>query len=119
MNNNSIFQFAKTISGLFSNKEQALNNPKRFAHITIHIRPLYIETLKCYAFYSEQSYHHNKWNPYRQSINKLSLEKDIFIMSNYKIDNQERFIGAGLDIKNISLYQLYNMNRKIIINLID
>ncbi len=33
-------EFAKIVSGVFSNKEQALNNPKKFAHIQIHIRPL-------------------------------------------------------------------------------
>ena len=98
MKNKSLLQFAKTISGIFSNKQQALNNPKSYAHIEIHIRPLFLQSFKCYAFYSEQSYKYDKWHPYRQSINKLSLEKDIYVMSNYKIDKQERYTGGGLDI---------------------
>ena len=110
MRQKTIIEFAKIISGIFSNKEQALNNPKKYAHIQIHIRPLFFKTYKCFAFYSEQRYQHDIWNPYRQSINKLSQEKEIFILSNYKIENQERFTGGALDISlldNISKYKLY------------
>ena len=87
--------FAKIVSGVFSNKEQALNNPKKFAHIQIHIRPLFFKTYNCFAFYSEQRYQHDIWNPYRQSINKLSQEEEIFIFSNYKIEDKESPIKAA------------------------
>ena len=110
MRNKNLKEFAKIISGVFSNKEQALDNPKNFAHIQIHIRPLFFKTYKCFAFYSEQRYQHDIWNPYRQSINKLSHEKDIFILSNHKIEDKERFTGGALDISlldNISKYKLY------------
>ena len=110
MRNKTIIEFAKIISGVFSNKEQALDNPKNFAHIQIHIRPLLYKTYKCFAFYSEQRFQHDIWNPYRQSINKLSHEKETFILSNYKIEEQERFSGGALDISlldNISKYKLY------------
>ena len=98
------------ISGIFSNKEQALNNPKNFAHIQLHIRPLLFNIYKCYSFYSEQRYQHDIWNPYRQSINKLSLEKEIFILSNHRIESQERFTGGALEMSlldKISKYKLY------------
>tara|TARA_B100000965_G_scaffold400230_1_gene421758 strand:+ start:4854 stop:5450 length:597 start_codon:yes stop_codon:yes gene_type:complete len=98
MKNITLLKFAKIISGIYSNKEQALNNPKHFAHIQIHIRPLFLTTFQCYAFYSEQRYQHDIWNPYRQVINKLSKDKDIFIISNHKIQNKERFTGGALDI---------------------
>ncbi len=98
MKNKHILEFAKIISGIFSNKKQALENPKKFAHIQIHIRPLFFETFKCYAFYSEQRYQYDIWNPYRQSINKLFQEKDFFIISNHKLENKERFTGGALDI---------------------
>ncbi len=110
MSNKALLEFAKIISGIFSNKEQALDNPKNFAHIQIHIRPLFFETYKCFAFYSEQRYQHDIWNPYRQSINKLSQEKEIFILSNHKIEDKERFAGGALDISlldKISKYKLY------------
>ena len=98
MRNKTVLEFAKIVSGVFSNKEQALDNPKNFAHIQIHIRPLFFKTYKCFAFYSEQRYQHDIWNPYRQSINKLSHEKEIFILSNHKIEDKERFTGGALDI---------------------
>ncbi len=110
MRNKTILEFAKVISGIFSNKEQALDNPKNFAHIQIHIRPLFFETYKCFAFYSEQRYQHDIWNPYRQSINKLSHEKDFFILSNHMIEDKERLTGGALDISlldKISKYKLY------------
>ena len=113
MENKQLIEFAKTISGIFSNKEQALNNPKNFAHIQIHIRPLLIEHLKCYAFYSEQRFQHDIWNPYKQSVNKLSQEKDIFVMSNHRVENKERLAGGALEqsilniISNHSLYEVY------------
>ena len=98
MKNKNMLEFAKIISGIFSNKEQALENPRKFAHIQIHIRPLFFKTFKCYAFYSEQRYQHDIWNPYRLSINKLNQEKDIYIISNHKIENKERLTGGALDI---------------------
>ncbi len=110
MKKNTILEFAKIVSGVFSNKEQALDNPKKFAHIQIHIRPLFLKTYKCFAFYSEQRYQHDIWNPYRQSINKLSNEKEIFVLSNHKIEDREKFTGGALDISlldNLSKYKLY------------
>ncbi len=110
MKRKAVVEFAKIISGVFSNKEQALENPRKFAHIQIHIRPLFFKTYKCFAFYSEQRYQHDIWNPYRQSINKLSHEKEIFILSNHKIEDKERFTGGALDIsllENISKHKLY------------
>ena len=112
MNNKAILEFAKIISGVFSNKEQALDNPKNFAHIQIHIRPLFFKTYKCFAFYSEQRYQHDIWNPYRQSINKLSHEKEIFILSNHKIEDKERFTGGALDISLLDRISKYNLHKK-------
>ena len=102
MQEKPILEFAKIISGIFSNKEQALENPRKFANIQIHIRPLFFETFNCYAFYSEQRYQHDIWNPYKQGINKLSKEKDLFILSNHKIENKERFTGGAIDISIIN-----------------
>ena len=98
MKDKPLLEFAKIISGIFSNKKQALGNPREFAHIQIHIRPLFFKTFNCYAFYSEQRYQHDIWNPYRQVINILSQEKDIFIISNHKLENKERFTGGGMDM---------------------
>ena len=112
MKDKAILEFAKIVSGIFSNKEQALNNPKEFAHIQIHIRPLFFETFESYAFYSEQRYQHDIWNPYRQVINKLSQRENIFILSNHKIENKKRLTGGGLDMSfldKISKYKLQEL----------
>ena len=98
MKGKPILKFAKIISGIFSNKEQALNNPKNFAHIQIHIRPLFLKTFNSYSFYSEQRYQHDIWNPYRQSINQLYQDEDIFIITNHKIKNKDRLTGGAFDI---------------------
>ena len=112
MSNKNVLEFAKIISGVFSNKDQALDNPKNFAHIQIHIRPLFFKTYNCFAFYSEQRYQHDIWNPYRQSINKLSHEKEIFILSNHKIEDKERFTGGALDISLLDRISKYNLHKK-------
>ena len=112
MKNKTIFEFAKMISGIYSNKDQALENPRKFAHIQIHIRPLFLKTFKTYAFYSEQRYQHDIWNPYRQGINKLSKEKGIFIMSNHKIEHKERFTGGALDISILNVISKYELNER-------
>ena len=109
MKNQDILEFAKIISGIFSNKEQALDNPRNFAHIQIHFRPLFLKTYECYSFYSEQRYQHDIWNPYKQCINKLYQEKEVFILSNHKIQDKERFTGGALDmslLEKISQYKL-------------
>jgi len=113
MGNKSIIEFAKAISGIFSNKEQALENPKNFAHIQIHMRPLFLKTFKCYAFYSEQRYQHDIWNPYRQSLNILSKDKGIFIISNHKIENKERFTGGALDISILNKISKYISDERV------
>ncbi len=112
MGNKPILEFAKIISGIFSNKEQALGNPKNFAHIQIHIRPLFLKSFKCYAFYSEQRYQHDIWNPYRQSLNKLSQDKEIFIMSNHKLKNKEKFTGGALDMSILTGISKYISHEK-------
>ena len=112
MRNKAILQFAKTLSGIFSNKDQALENPKNFAHIEIHIRPLFFRSLNCFAFYSEQRYQHDIWNPYKQNINKLYQEKDIFILSNHQIEDKERLTGSALDLSILSEISKYKLNKK-------
>ena len=112
MRNKTVLEFAKIISGIFTNKEQALDNPKKFSHIQIHIRPLFFRTYKCFAFYSEQRYQPDIWNPYRQSINKLSQKKEIFILSNHKIENKERFTGGALDISLLDSISKYKLCKK-------
>ena len=113
MKDKPILEFAKIISGIFSNKEQALENPRKFAHIQIHFRPLFFKTFKCYAFYSEQRYQHDIWNPYKQSINKLSQEKGKFIMSTHIIENKARFTGGAVDFSLLNEISKNKLNKRL------
>ncbi len=91
----SKLKFAKTISGKFSNFEQAQNKPSCFAHINIYFRPLDWSILQGPWFYSEQSYDYDPWKPYKQGLHKLKLKDGIFIIENYKFKCPQRIAGAG------------------------
>ena len=82
--NEALLLFAKTLSGHYSNLQQSQENPKDFAHINIFFRPLPWDVLKAPGFYSEQSYDHDPWRPYRQGIHRLlPAEGETFIVENY------------------------------------
>ena len=85
VNARSISFFAKTLTGHYSNKEQAQRNPQFFAHINIYFRPLEWSTFEGPWFYSEQSYDYAPWSPYKQAFHRLIKSKDIFIVENYSI----------------------------------
>ena len=92
-----LLKFAKIITGHFSNKKQALLNSRDFAHINIYFRPLKWHIFKGPGFYSEQSYSHDPWRPYRQGIHKLTHENGIFKLLNFGVTRAERLAGAGFE----------------------
>ena len=91
----SIYCFAKTLAGKYSNKEQAQEKPRDFANINIYYRPLEWSILKGPWFYSEQSYDYAPWSPYKQSFHRLIRSKDIFIVENYSLTSPEKIAGSG------------------------
>ena len=93
----SIEVFSDIFAGKFSNKLQAQKDPKNFAHINIYVRRLPFVLLNANSFYSEQSYEHSPWSPYRQAVHILYTKKNMIILSNYKIKNAERVAGAGFN----------------------
>ena len=96
LNQNNLLKFAKTLAGHYSNWEQSQDNPKDFAHINIFFRPLPWDVLKAPGFYSEQSYDHDPWRPYRQGIHRLLPEEDgLFIVENFGFADPIRLAGAG------------------------
>ena len=121
MNNNHSQEksiFIKTICGRYSNKIQAEESPRLYAHINIYFRLLPWSLLKGVSFYSEQSYNHSPWSPYRQAVNKLLIKDKVFILQNYKIENAYRFAGGGyqpkilseINISQLSLRESCEMN---------
>ena len=79
----SLLLFAKTLSGQYSNAEQAQKDPKNFAHINIYFRPLDWSILNGPWFYSEQSYDYAPWSPYRQSMHRLLEINGLLVVENY------------------------------------
>ena len=91
----SLLKFARILAGHFSNYQQAQHNPKDFARINIYFRPLPFKIFGKPSLYSEQSYDHDPWNPYRQGMHNLKQEGDIFIVENFGYQQQHRIAGAG------------------------
>jgi len=88
--------FAKTLCGHYSNLEQAQQDPSKFARINIFFMPLPWEVLRAPGIYSEQSYDHDPWRPYRQGVHRLSQCDDVHIVENFGLEQPERAAGAGL-----------------------
>lgn len=88
-------QFARTLCGHYSNREQAQDDPSKFAHINVFFLPLPWDVLEGPGFYSEQSYDHDPWRPYRQGVHRLKRGADgLHIVENFGLDNPERVAGA-------------------------
>ena len=94
MERSQILKFAKALAGKFSNYEQSQKDPKSFAHINIYFRPLPWRILESPSFYSEQSFAHSPWHPYRQGVHKVIQDRDLFIVENYALHDAERFAGG-------------------------
>ena len=94
-----LINFAETLAGKYSNREQALENPKHFANINIYYRPLDWSILSGPWFYSEQSYDYAPWKPYKQSLNKLIYFENTFIIENYAFKEPEKIAGAGFNLE--------------------
>ena len=95
MNSSAILHFAKTISGCFSNHQQAQAEPSKFSHINIFFRPFPWEIFRGPWFYSEQSYDYDPWRPYRQGLHHLIVADDHLLMLNFGLRNGIRTAGAG------------------------
>ncbi len=93
--NQSIITFTKILCGKYSNKKQAYNNPRLYAHINIYFRLLPWSLLKGISIYSEQSYNHLPWSPYRQAVHRILSRNNLLILENYKLKNSKRIAGAG------------------------
>jgi len=87
--------FARTLCGHYSNRDQAQADPSKFAHINIFFLPLPWEVFQGPGFYSEQSYDHDPWRPYRQGVHRLREgEAGVHVVENFGLSNPERVAGA-------------------------
>lgn len=96
-NNHSelLITLASWIAGEFSNKKQAFDNPKLFAHIHVFFRPLPSEFFGGIGFYSEQVYDYNMWTPYRQGVHKFIEQDNQIYVENYSLKDAMLYAGSG------------------------
>ena len=102
--------FVKTLCGKYSNTQQSYNQPKLYAHINIYFRLLPWKIFKGTGIYSEQSYAHSPWSPYRQAIHRLSVHNNIYTLENYKLTNPERIAGAGFNLNLLKGIKIDDLN---------
>ena len=95
MNTTQSLHFVHTLSGHFSNREQAQLEPAKFSHINIFFRPLPRDIFQGPWFYSEQSYDYDPWRPYRQGVHQMIVKNDFILMLNFGIRNGLRCAGGG------------------------
>lgn len=87
---------AQWMAADFSNQAQAYENPPFFAHIRVCMRPLPTELFGT-SLFLEQAYDYALSQPYRLRVLKLLLVEDRIELENYKVKNQELFLGASRD----------------------
>lgn len=94
-NSELLITLAKWIAGEFSNKQQAFDDPKLFAHIHVFFRPLPWDFFSGIGFYSEQVYDYNLWNPYRQGVHRFLEQENQVYVENYSLKDPIVYAGSG------------------------
>ncbi|MEL7035031.1 MAG: chromophore lyase CpcT/CpeT [Cyanobacteria bacterium J06592_8] len=94
-NTSLVLSLAECIAGDFSNKQQATENPKDYAHIRVFFRPLPFEFFSEIGFYSEQVYDYDLWRPYRQGVHRFVAQGDRVYVENYSLKDGYLYAGAG------------------------
>ncbi len=80
--------FEDCLLGHFSNQNQAMKDPSRYAHINIsHIK------LDSGLYYGEQAYAYQSTNPYRQFILKIIKDDSDYIIQNFQISDPTPYVG--------------------------
>lgn len=95
---NLISRLAFCLAGDFSNKKQALADPKNYAHIRVFFRPLSFEFFSGIGFYSEQTYDYDLWNPYRQGIHRFVDRGNEIYIENYSLKDPLLYAGGGSNL---------------------
>lgn len=93
-----LITLASWMAGDFSNKKQAFEKPKDYAHIHVLFRPLPFNFFNSIGFYSEQVYDYDLWLPYRQGIHKLVDKGDHIYIENYSLKDALIYAGAAREL---------------------
>ena len=105
-------RFSKILAGHYSNFAQSQQDPVNFAHINIYFRPLPWIVFGGPGFYSEQSYGHDPWRPYRQGVHRLISSEKIQIVENYGFDKPIRLAGAGFTPELLKLVKIERLKQR-------
>jgi CpeT protein len=89
---------AQWLASEFSNRTQAIDQPRDFAHIHVFFRPLPFEFFQGIGFYSEQAYDYDLWTPYRQGIHHLVIQNNQIYIKNFGLKNAPRYAGSGREL---------------------
>jgi CpeT protein len=89
---------AQWLASEFSNRSQAIDQPRDFAHIHVFFRPLPFEFFQGIGFYSEQAYDYDLWTPYRQGIHHLVIQNNQIYIKNFGLKNAPRYAGSGREL---------------------
>jgi CpeT protein len=90
-----LLTLAHWMAGDFSNRQQAFDNAKDFAHIHVFFRPLPWDFFGGIGFYSEQVYDYDLWSPYRQGIHRFADRGDHIYIENYGLIEPMLYAGAA------------------------
>ncbi len=88
-------QLARWMAGDFSNRRQAMDNPREFAHIHVLFRPLPFEFFGGIGMYSEQVYDYDLWTPYRQGIHHFVERDGAIFVENFGLIEPMLYAGSG------------------------
>lgn len=91
----SLDRLVRMLSGSFSNKEQAFENPPLYAHILVKLRPL--PQLAPGSLLLEQSYAINPSAPYRIRVLRAEAQNGKLKIINQALAGDQRFWGAVED----------------------
>jgi CpeT protein len=91
-----LIQLAQWMAGDFSNRQQAIDSPREFAHIHVLFRPLpgsfFGDEI---GMYSEQVYDYDLWTPYRQGVHRFCLRDGEIFVENFGLVEPMLYAGSG------------------------
>jgi CpeT protein len=90
-----LMQLAQWMAGDFSNRQQAIANPREFAHIHVLFRPLPESFFGDIGMYSEQVYDYDLWTPYRQGVHRFCLRDGEIFVENFGLIEPMLYAGSG------------------------
>jgi CpeT protein len=95
MSQQDLRQLAHWMAGDFSNRKQAIDKPRDFAHIHVFFRPLPFAFFGGIGMYSEQVYDYDLWTPYRQGIHHFTLRDGEIFVENFGLIDPMLYAGSG------------------------